>query len=98
MPFIRELLLLALTIYATVPLQAVTYYVDASRPDDSGAGTSWATAKQTIQSAVDLSVSGDTVLVTNGIYSTGGKVAPGYNVTNRVMIDNKTVTVNIKRT
>ncbi len=33
--------------------QATTYYVDAAQADDSGAGISWATAKQTIQAAVD---------------------------------------------
>ena len=55
-----------------------TYYVDASRPDDSGAATNWATAKQTIQAAVDLATDEDTVWVTNGVYSTGGMVAPTY--------------------
>ena len=46
-----------------------TYYVDASRPDDSGSATSWATAKKTIQAAVDLAKNGDTVWVTNGVYT-----------------------------
>ncbi len=31
-----------------------TYYVDNDKTDDSGAGTSWATAKKTIQGAVNL--------------------------------------------
>ena len=48
------------------------YYVDASRSDDLGAGTNWATAKKVIQSAIDLTLAGDTVFVTNGDYSTGG--------------------------
>jgi len=55
-----------------------TYYVDASRPDDSGAATGWATAKKTIQAAVDLAYAGDTVMVTNGIYNTGGALAPDF--------------------
>lgn len=55
-----------------------TYYVDASRPDDSGDGMSWETAKKVIQSAVDLAADEDTVLVTNGVYSSGGMVAPGW--------------------
>jgi len=73
-----------------------TYYVDASRSDDSGAATNWATAKQTTQAAVDLATDEDTVLVTNGVYSVGGTVAPPYtleeigletyNMTNRVCI------------
>ena len=85
--------IIATTAFLSLGLQAATYYVDAARPDDSGAGTSWATAKQTIQAAVDASVDGDTVLVTNGVYNIGAKPAPGYNVNNRVMINNKALTV-----
>ncbi|MDD5679328.1 MAG: hypothetical protein PHW60_15265, partial [Kiritimatiellae bacterium] len=62
-----------------------TYYVDLNRPDDSGDGTNWATAKQTIQAAVDLAVANDLVLVTNGVYDKGGKAATaGSTLTNRV--------------
>lgn len=62
------------------------YYVDAARPDDSGAGTNWATAKRTIQAAVDLAYPGDIVLVTNGVYDAGGAVTPGAFLSNRVCI------------
>ena len=72
-------LLCALSAFST------TYYVDASRPDDSGSATNWATAKQTIQSAVDLASAGDTVLVTNGVYDIGGKPAVCHTLTNRVI-------------
>ena len=44
-------------------VNAATYYVDNSRPDDSGAGTSWVTAKKTIQAAIDAASDGDVVLV-----------------------------------
>jgi len=43
-------------------------YVDASRPNDNGSGISWATAKKTIQAAVNYALPGSTVLVTNGVY------------------------------
>jgi hypothetical protein len=76
-------------------LRAGTIYANAERPDDSGDGLSWATAKKTIQAAVELTADGDTVWVTNGTYNTGGVVAvapeipsgmePGV-VTNRVCI------------
>ncbi|MDA3925897.1 MAG: PKD domain-containing protein [Kiritimatiellae bacterium] len=44
------------------------YYVDDSKPNDSGDGTSWGTAKKTIQAAVDVTVDGDTIQVTDGTY------------------------------
>jgi parallel beta-helix repeat protein len=47
---------------------AETWYVDATRPDDTGDGLSWPTAKRTIQAAIDASSPGDTIPVTNGTY------------------------------
>jgi hypothetical protein len=93
----RNLILLVLL--AALPAFPAEYYVDAFRPDDSGTATNWATAKQTIQAAVDLTTDGDTVWVTNGVYSTGGAVAPPFSLdystfvitnslTNRVCITN----------
>jgi hypothetical protein len=49
---------------------AAIYYVDASRPDDSGNGQTVATAKKYIKSGIALMLSGDTLIVRNGIYST----------------------------
>ncbi len=71
--------------------QATTYYADASRTNDLGSGTSWTTAKQTLQAAVNLTVAGDSVLVTNGNYNIGETVTPGYSLTNRVCITNDIV-------
>ncbi len=65
---------------------ATTYHVDASRPDDSGSGLSWATAFKTLQTAVDVTVAGDTVLVADGVYDVGGRPVPGYSLSNRVYI------------
>ncbi len=53
-----------------------TLYVDATRPDDSGNGVTWATAKRSIQAAVDIALAGDTIIVADGVYapiSTGNK-------------------------
>ncbi len=46
-----------------------TWYVWTNSPAN-GPGTNWATAFRSIQSAVDVASSNDTVLVTNGIYTT----------------------------
>ena len=62
-----------------------TYYV-ATNGSDAADGTNWATAKQTIQAAIDLSVASDTALVSNGVYATGGQVMSGLALTNRVYI------------
>ncbi|NLC82892.1 MAG: hypothetical protein GX748_17070, partial [Lentisphaerae bacterium] len=61
------------------------WHVDVARPDDSGDGTGWGTAKRTIQAAVDLADTGDTVLVAPGIYGEGTRVTPGGRLLNRVV-------------
>jgi len=48
---------------------ATTYYVDASRPNDTGNGLSLATAKKTLNAAVNLMAGGDTLLVKAGTYN-----------------------------
>ena len=51
---------------------ATEWFVDRTRPDDSGNGQSVATAKRTIQAAVTNAVAGDTVTVLPGVYDEGG--------------------------
>jgi len=64
-----------------------TWYVWTNSPAN-GPGTTWATAYHDIQSAVNVTANGDSVLVTNGFYSNGGVPAPGNVITNRVMMTN----------
>ncbi len=45
-----------------------TYFVDASLPDDSGDGTSWATATRNLQPALDAAIVGDEIRVASGTY------------------------------
>jgi hypothetical protein len=61
-------------------------YVWQNSPSPSHPFNTWATAAHTLQEAVDAADAGDTVLVTNGIYSTGGKATYGL-MTNRMAID-----------
>jgi len=48
---------------------ATTYYVDASRPNDTGNGLTLATAKKTINAGINLMSGGDTLLVKAGTYT-----------------------------
>mgnify|MGYP000930251120 CR=1 FL=1 len=66
--------------------EAATWFVKTNG-NDAAPGTNWASAKQTIQAAVDAAAASDTVLVSNGVYPTGGRVASGFALTNRVVID-----------
>ena len=63
-----------------------TFYVSDTTGDDGNDGRSWEAAKKTIQAGVDLCIGGETVLVANGVYRTGERVAPGGQVSNRVVI------------
>jgi len=55
------------------PVRAITpVYVDVSRPDDAGDGSSWATAKKTIQAGINAVDAGGTVYVAAGTYKVAG--------------------------
>jgi alpha-tubulin suppressor-like RCC1 family protein len=66
-------------------------YVSLDSANPSSPYLDWSTAATNIQDAIDASVAGDLVLVSNGLYSTGGRAIYGQ-ATNRVSLD-RAVTV-----
>jgi hypothetical protein len=66
---------------------AETRYVSLAGGDVSPY-TNWLTAATTIQAAVDASIAGDFIWVTDGVYRVGARVTPGGSLSNRVVITN----------
>ncbi|HEY5915214.1 MAG TPA: Calx-beta domain-containing protein [Verrucomicrobiae bacterium] len=74
---------------ATVTIQMsdpATLHVWLDSPNPIPPYLTWATAATNIQDAVDAALPGETVLVTNGVYATGGRTVVG-TMTNRVAVD-----------
>ena len=62
------------------------HYVALDSPASAWPYTNWTSAAHTLQDAVDTADTGDTVLVSNGVYNAGSKVTPGGIEPNRVTI------------
>jgi len=77
---------------SAVNAMATTHFVGLNSTNATPPYTDWRTAATNIQDAIDVSSSGDQILVTNGIYQTGGRVVNGYALTNRVAVT-KTIIV-----
>ena len=73
---------------------ATARYVNASNPSPSAPYTSWATAATVIQNAIDAANVGDWIFVTNGVYTTGGRVVLDMKW-NRVVMTNQVTVVSV---
>lgn len=62
------------------------HYVDIASVTPMPPYTNWTTAAVTIQAAVDAAGPGDEIVVTNGIYATGGRVVGTNLLVNRVAV------------
>jgi len=76
----------AVGVVTSAVAQLVVHCVDVADTNPIAPYLTWATAATNIQDAIAASVAGDVVLVTNGVYASGGKTMDGV-ITNRVSVD-----------
>jgi len=67
-------------------VRVALHFVDAANASPVPPFTNWASAASTIQDAIDVASAGAIVLVTNGLYSSGGRAMQA-NHTNRIVLD-----------
>jgi hypothetical protein len=82
------MVMICTAVLAIVPasVTAAIAYVDANSANPVPPYNDWSTAATNIQDAVDAAGVRDLILVTNGTYRNGGRVAIGSSSTNRVVV------------
>jgi parallel beta-helix repeat protein len=80
----RFLPLIILFVFQTIASSGAIFYVSVNNANPAFPYNSWASAATNIQDAINAAVSGDQILVTNGVYQSGSFFAPD-GTTNRVV-------------
>jgi hypothetical protein len=78
---------MVVSLLAASKLSAATHYVSLRSTNPTPPYTNWATAAYVIQDAVDAALPGDEIMVTNGVYATGGRAVGTNQLANRVAVD-----------
>ncbi|MGE3312499.1 MAG: PKD domain-containing protein, partial [Limisphaerales bacterium] len=79
------LLIASVLLSASPRIGGATVHVWLESPSPTPPYSTWETAAHVLQEAADAAEAGDTVLVTNGVYNSGGRIVQG-GVANRVVI------------
>jgi hypothetical protein len=77
---------LALLLLLSFNMPATVHYVNVNGPNPTSPYLSWSAAARTIQAAVDAATAGDQILLTNGVYQSGGRDVSG--TSNRFVVTN----------
>jgi|ERR1035437_643837 hypothetical protein len=93
----KSLLLTVITLLLAVSnVPAATRYVWQNSPTPGQGYTNWATAAHVIQDAVDAAgAGGDRILVTNGVYATGGRAGGTGDSDSRVFVNGRVTLLSV---